>query len=268
MKKYLFIGLLIVLLCAAGIFYFLIFPAIMHQMIIESSKNYQPETLISFDGRFSMQTLKYEEETGTYAGFAIDSCSTGERLFLCPDKYRTMDLKSISWEGDSYTVTVVSGDVGTFYYCFAENTWIKNSEKNINWSVSKYSEITSRHYEETPDGCKAGFYEKAEIDIARISEWLAACEPSGGYYHYIYSDPDSWDMFIYYPVKNNSNEVYKSFKFCVVEKIVRVYVESNEASFEEPPSEYILLRIQAHPRGVWPSGSALFINGREIMLGL
>ena len=175
-KRCLLVGLPIVALCLAGVFFFFVFPIIAHLKIVGAARNYQPEVLLSFDDKFLLQVLKYEDDSGAYASFVIESYATGEEVFLCPEKYRTMDLKSISWDDETYTVIVVSSDVGTMYYCFVGNTWVKNSEKSINWSVSKYSEITSRHYEESPNGYKAAFYEKNEIEITRINDWLASCE--------------------------------------------------------------------------------------------
>ena len=45
---------------------------------------------------------------------------------------------------------------------------------------------------------KAAFYNIDEITVDKIKEWIDLCEPDGGYYQYIYSDLDSWDMFLYY----------------------------------------------------------------------
>ena len=109
------------MLLLTSIFFYFVFPCIVHQGIIEQSKSYEPETIFSFDNKYAMQTLKYEDETGIYASFIIELCDTGEQIFLCPDKYRTMDLKSITWADESYNIIVVSGDVGTINYCFVDN---------------------------------------------------------------------------------------------------------------------------------------------------
>jgi len=133
-KRHLLFGI-IVLLCIVGILYFAI-PIIAHKWIVSESMDFQPETLISFDNKYVLHQLKYDEPTGTFASFAIDSRDTGERLFLCHEKYRTLDLKSISWEDGSYTVTVISGDVGTIYYCRVEGIWVKSDKTETNDSYN------------------------------------------------------------------------------------------------------------------------------------
>ena len=128
-------------------------------------------------------------------------------------------------------------------------------------SISKYSDITGKYYEENSTGYKAAFYEKNEIGIEKIENWLTACETAEGYYQYIYSDPDSWDMFIYYSPENASFCAY-DFKFSVDASVVNVYVSNdNSADFS---ADYILIRIQAPKRGVWPNSSELYVNGSLI----
>ena len=239
----------------------MILPVIAHMRIVGAARSYQPETMVSFDNRFLLRILKYEEDSGTYASFSIESYATGANVFLCPEKYRTTDLKSISWDDESYTVTVVSSDIGTTFFCLVDNTWVENSEKNISWSVSRYSEITSRRYEETTTGYKAAFYEKSEIDIARITDWLAVCESSASYYQLVYSDLDSWDMFLYYSPKNG-NFGNNDFKFFVDRSTVNIFVANGELS--DTTVDYLLIRIQAPSRGAWPSSSELYIDGKKI----
>jgi len=243
--------------CAIGAFCFVV-PFAEHQGIINEARNYQTETLVSFDNKYTLQTLKYEEETGTYASFAIESRDTGERLFICPDKYRTMDLKSISWEDGSYTVAIKSGDVGTMYYCNVNGLWVKSGNKELKWSVSKYSDITSRYYEETENGYKAAFYEKNEIDVQRIIDWVDSCEKSEEYYQYIYSDSDSWDMFVYLTL-SNGNFSNTELKFFIDGSTVNIFVTNDDSA--DTTAEYILIRIQAPLRGAWPDSSTLYVDG-------
>jgi len=128
-------------------------------------------------------------------------------------------------------------------------------------SVSKYSDATGKHYEESNNGYKAAFYDKNEIEPEKIKNWLASCEPAEGYYQYIYSDPDSWDMFIYYsPV--NGNFSGSNFKFSVDGSVVKVYVTND--GLDNTSTDYILIRIQAPQRGVWPGASELYIDDNII----
>lgn len=248
------------LLSLAGILYFFIFPFIIHLKIVEQSRNYLLEISNSFDNKYTLQTLTYADETGTYMSFFIELYDTGERVFACSEKYRTRDLKSIAWNDELYDITVISGEVGTINYIFADDRWIIGNEKTVNWSISKYSELTSKHYEEISNGYKAAFYTKDEIGVERISNWLAACEPSEGYYQLIYFDPASWDMFLYYAPENGrfSND---SLKFYIDGSILKVYVENDDGV--DNYTDYILIRVQVPLRGAWPSSSVLYLNGIE-----
>ena len=148
--------------------------------------------------------------------------------------------------------------------CFFINgcTSNTNESEEINWSVSRHSEITGKDYEETL-GFKAAFLSVDEITVDRIKEWIDLCDLNDGYYHYINSDPDSWEMYIYYP---SASATINIFKFHVTDSCVNVYVESGDIPAEKP--DYILLLIQASSKGVWPSSSKLFIDDEEIELKL
>jgi len=130
-------------------------------------------------------------------------------------------------------------------------------------SVSKYSETSERHYEENSNGFMAAFYVKEEIIVNDIIDWIDSCEPSEKYYHLIYSDPEKWDMYIYYQPENNEDKIYESFKFCIVERTVKVYIQT-KAAVDETPADYVLIRIQAPLRGLWPNLSELYIDDRQI----
>ncbi|MDR2547858.1 MAG: hypothetical protein LBC96_10250 [Lachnospiraceae bacterium] len=136
-----------------------------------------------------------------------------------------------------------------------------DNQTNIWWSDSKYSEITSKHYEETANGYKAAFYNKDELNVERIKDWVVSCEPSEEYYQYIASDPDSWDMYIYY---SHGNSIFgnNELKFNIEGSEVNLFVTSNDN--ESTTDDYILIRIQAPTRGVWPSSSTLYWNDQKI----
>ena len=137
-------------------------------------------------------------------------------------------------------------------------------ERLVEWSISKYSEITARHYEETAAGYKAAIYRKEEINIDKVINQLEAYVANGKYYHYIYSDPDSWDMYIYYPFINGASIEYNGFKFFIDEGVVNVFVDSNGDLNIEQHNDYLLIRVQAPSRGIWPNSSELFIDNIRI----
>ena len=145
------------------------------------------------------------------------------------------------------------------------------SYENVPWgdnlSVSMYSEATGKHYEEN-NRYKAAFYEIEEITIEKILDWLASCEPDDKFYQYVYSDPDSFDMFIYYsPVSGAA--AYNSLKFFVSESTIFINMTKDKNAAGVNPAydknaDYFLIRVQAPQRGVWPNKSVLFIDGRLI----
>ena len=86
-----------------------------YKAIIEAAYAYEPYSLVSADGAYTLQTERIDEDTGVYLSFFI-TLNNGSLVFRCPDKYRAMDLKSITWSEDSREVVVVSSDVGTYRY--------------------------------------------------------------------------------------------------------------------------------------------------------
>jgi len=129
-------------------------------------------------------------------------------------------------------------------------------------SVTSYSEATGKYYEETANGYKAGFYEKDEIAIEKIKDWVTSCPSGEKYYQYIFSDPDSWDMFVYYSPANGELQ-YSGVNFSVDGSIVKIYVTNDDSPYDVK-TDYILIRVQAPLRGDWPSLSELYVNGEKI----
>jgi hypothetical protein len=100
---------------------FLTFVA--HREIIENAHSYEPTSILSSDERFILKTERIEDESRIYVSFSV--LLNAKEIYRCPDKYRTMDLKSIDWDSDSYNVIVQSGDVGTIVYYYQNNNWGK-----------------------------------------------------------------------------------------------------------------------------------------------
>ena len=242
------IGTITVIIAVTVLLVYFLLPFSIHSEIIEQSRAYEEATLFSVDERYILHTERIDDESGVFASFSVLLAATNEILYICPDKYRTIDLKGIDWDGASHNVIVSSGDVGTIIYPFA-------------FSDTQYSSATGKHYEETANGYKAATYEKYEIEIEKINSWILSCAQAEGYYQFIYSDADSWDMFIYYSPYNMEFNI-KDFKFSVDDSIVRVYVTSTEST--DASTDYMLFRIQAPLRGVWPTSSELYLNGIQI----
>lgn len=122
--RYLFIGGSIIFAIAIC-FYLFILPFMVHQSIIEESHAYQPQTIISSDGEYVLKTHRIEDSTGIYASFSVILMDTQEEIFTCQARYRTMDLKSISWDDATHDIIIKSGDIGSISYRFVNNTWEK-----------------------------------------------------------------------------------------------------------------------------------------------
>ena len=124
-KIFFIIGIIIcaMALIIGFVIYFLSGLFYTHNLLIKNPHNFEPYSIESVDKMYLLKTKKLNENTGTYATFDIESVNEGKVIYECPDKYRTFDLKSINW--DSLNVVVVSGDVGTITYKFAEGQWIK-----------------------------------------------------------------------------------------------------------------------------------------------
>ena len=141
---------------------------------------------------------------------------------------------------------------------------IVNNNISDDRSVTKYSEARGRYFEETPSGYKAGYYEKTEIEAEKIKEWADSCPSGENYYQYIYSDPDSWDMFIYYSPAEGGLQ-YSGFAFCIEGSTVKIYVTNTESPYGVR-TDYIFIRIQAPLRGSWPDSSELYVNDEKIII--
>ena len=186
----------------------------------------------------------YEYVTSGYVEFPIMD-------FESLDTLKKNGLLLIFGDGD---LKVQSGRQEAFF-SYDKVPWADNL------SVTKYSDITDRYYEETSNGYKAAIYTKEEIEVEKIESWLASCKPSDKYNQYIYSDPDSWDIFIFYSPENTDFIGY-SFRFSVDGSVVKIYVTSD--SSVDNPQDYLLIRIQAPLRGAWPNSSELYIDGNKI----
>jgi len=129
-------------------------------------------------------------------------------------------------------------------------------------STPRYSDITGSYFEETANGYRAAFLSRNEIQSERIANSINSRLSNGGYYQYTLSDPASWNMFIYY-IPEDGLFGYYSFRFSVIDSIVRIYVVSDESS-SAYFSDYMLILVQAPRGGIWPSTSELYVNGDRI----
>jgi hypothetical protein len=149
-----------------------------------------------------------------------------------------------------------------FCLMFCVNGCKSSVEEPDKLSTTKYSEATVKYYEETANGYKAALYGKDELVAEKIKAWVDSCPSGEKYYQYIYSDADSWDMFIYYFPANDELQ-YGGFNFSVDDSTVKINV-TNDEPVNAVKADYILIRVQAPMRGSWPNSSELYINGEKI----
>ena len=105
-----------------------------------------------------------------------------------------------------------------------------------------------------------------EISVQSIKDWLDKSTDKTGYYEYVYSDPDSWDMLIYSPNINEKLEYvfYKYDKIEIVESTIKIYFTKEMAVYDSDVKKDFLFHLVAPTRGAWPAKSELFIDGKSI----
>lgn len=158
------------LLCLLAVLFvvvlFYLFPLLsLHINNIVESHEYTPHSIASYDEKYLLTTQKITEgETGTFATFIITDAETERVLFECPDRYRTIDLKFIDWDEDSYNIVVISGDVGTVRYS-AEDWLIEidtHSENKIQVADKLKYPIMTKAYTDSSYPCPVMINNEAE----------------------------------------------------------------------------------------------------------
>lgn len=104
------------------------------------------------------------------------------------------------------------------------------------------------------------------ISLDVISEWVETCEDVDGYYDYIYSDSDSWDIFLYVPhaqelfgdIQNSDIEIE------IIDNVLKIYIDTTNISRKEKKSDELIIHFLAPVRGSWPRASELYIDGSQI----
>jgi len=138
---------------------------------------------------------------------------------------------------------------------------------NTPLSTTQFSEYTNLYFEEVP-GFQSAFVGRDWIPVSvttpvtEFTEWVDSNEYSPYYYQLIWSDPESWSKYIYYRPADGFFGYY-SFRFSIVDSVVKFYVTPDEESptFIE---DYILILIQATSRGLRPTGTELYIDGVQV----
>ena len=127
-------------------------------------------------------------------------------------------------------------------------------------SATNFDTESEKNYEETADGYRGALYKKEEITALEVKTWLDSCETEKKYYAYIWSDADSWDMFIYYAPGETKGY---NLKFKIKESTLQVYLTTDTKNSAER-LEYALVRVEAPRSGAWPTDSELYVDNVSI----
>ena len=122
--RFLLIGLTVSILIVAAVGYWISASLGAMGSIVKGAHSYQPYAEKSSDGRYVLQTIKFEDESGVGAGFQIET-PEGQTVWKCPDRYRVYDLYYMNWVPGTLDIYVDSHDIGAFLYRCNGTAWIR-----------------------------------------------------------------------------------------------------------------------------------------------
>lgn len=101
-----------------------------------------------------------------------------------------------------------------------------------------------------------------------VVEWVSGVSVGQGFQYFIYSDPDSWDVYLYYPDEQAATQMLTNDDVAVEysDGILSVYVTPcREESISTDSEEKWILHFAASPYGAWPSEVVLYWDDCEIL---
>lgn len=123
-RKYILPLFGLALLLAGGIFGLL---SLTQEELREGAHTWEGERTAR--GHYILETVRQDQPDYAAASFRVYSAETGNLRYICPDSWRTLDLKSIGWTGEGYDIEVVSGDTGTVTYFYWPEGWRREREE-------------------------------------------------------------------------------------------------------------------------------------------
>lgn len=106
-----------------------------------------------------------------------------------------------------------------------------------------------------------------EIGLDVISDWQKSIPITDGFYNYIYADPDSCDLLITIPRKQNEVAALTNdhVTINVVDSVLKVYIDEvvTETSLESSDKNTIL-HFVAPPESAWPSTVEVYWNTEKM----
>ncbi len=115
-RKILLILLVIVLIIAVGVGTYTVYN------VFNSDQTIKTQT---YDKKYTLvEEIKKNNVKMPYAKFYITN-NNEEKVFICKDSYRTIDLFGVMLGEGTYDVWVLSSDVGVYCYRYINGEWIK-----------------------------------------------------------------------------------------------------------------------------------------------
>lgn len=100
-----------------------------------------------------------------------------------------------------------------------------------------------------------------------VVDWVSGVTDGKGFQYFIYSDPDSWDAYLYYPEGQAEMQMLTNADVAVeyVDGTLSVYVTARhkEGVLADGEGKWIL-HFMAPTFGAWPSEIKLYWNEREV----
>lgn len=140
-EKFFLIGIILILIAFGAFLYVLKVIKDVHTQILSVSKSRQFEDTESFDGSYCMHVDVEEniQDKVSYVNVIIYN-EISEEVYKIENEYRAFDFHWVTWERESNSFWIKSGDLGTFYYEFQEGDgWEKYSliKRNDKYFLSK-----------------------------------------------------------------------------------------------------------------------------------
>lgn len=99
-----------------------------------------------------------------------------------------------------------------------------------------------------------------------VVDWLSNVSTGDGFQYFVYSDPDSWDVYLYYP--NNHAKIpllsNDDVKVDFSDSSLKIYVTESVGETTTDDTKDWILHFASYPRGAWPSSVELYWNTVEI----
>lgn len=104
-----------------------------------------------------------------------------------------------------------------------------------------------------------------DYENTKLGEWIDTCDEEDGYYEYIISDPDSWELFIF--INNFNKDLHYETYTLNTKKVgstLRVTIDKEFAVTESQVMEDILLYVSAPLIGARPTTIEVIVDGAKM----